>query len=259
MPELTKHEPGSFSWIELATTDTAGGKAFYTALFGWTFVDTPAGPDMVYTRFQLRGKDVAALYPQPKEQRDQGVPPNWGSYVSVESADGTAAKARELGGRVLLEPFDVFDYGRMAVVEDPTGAIFSIWEARTHIGVQVLGEPNSLCWNELYTRDTAAALKFYSALFAWRPKTDAGGYTEWLISDRAVGGMIQIAPEWGPMPPNWTPYFLVEDCDATAQRALQLGGRQLVPARDIENVGRFTMIQDPQGACFAIIKLTQRE
>ena len=99
MSEFTKHEPGSFSWVELATTDPASAKAFYSSLFGWTFVDTPAGPDMIYTRLQLRGKDVAALYPQQKEQREHGVPPNWMSYVTVESADRVAAKAGSWAAR----------------------------------------------------------------------------------------------------------------------------------------------------------------
>jgi predicted enzyme related to lactoylglutathione lyase len=255
MPEITKHEPGSFSWVELATTDTAGAKAFYASLFGWTFVDSPAGPDMVYTRFQLRGKDVGAAYPQQKEQRDHGVPPNWMSYVTVDEADATAARAKELGGTLLMGPFDVMDYGRMAVVQDPTGAVHSVWEPRTHIGIELRDEPNALCWNELYTRDTARAATFYSGLFGWRAKTDPGGYTEWHVGDRAVGGMIAIDPQWGPVPPHWLPYFMVGDCDVSVARAMGLGGRTMMPPRDIPKVGRFAVLADPQGAAFAIIKL----
>src|SRR5574341_980042 len=203
MTEFTRHEPGSFSWVELATTDAAAAKAFYAWLFGWTFVDTPAGPDMVYTRLQLRGKDVGALYPQQKEQREHGIPPNWMSYVTVESADAAAGKARELGGKILMEPFDVMEHGRMAIVQDPTGAVLALWQPRQHIGVQVRDEPDSLCWNELYTKDTAKATAFYTGLFGWQARTDAGRYTEWLRGGTAVGGMIAIAPEWGPMPPHW--------------------------------------------------------
>jgi predicted enzyme related to lactoylglutathione lyase len=255
MPEFSRHEPGSFSWVELATTDTAAAKAFYTSLFGWTFVDTPAGPDMVYTRFQMRGQDVAAAYPQPKEQRDQGVPPNWMSYVTVASADASAAQAKKLGGTPLMEPFDVMQHGRMTVVQDPTGAVLSLWEPRQHIGVQVRDEPNTLCWNELYTRDTTRAEAFYIGLFGWRPKRDPGGYTEWHRGEAAVGGMLAIEPEWGDVPPHWLPYFMVSDCDATLGRAVELGGRALSPARDVEKVGRFAMVRDPQGAAFSIIKL----
>ena len=256
MPETSRHEPGSFSWVELATTDTAAAKKFYGALFGWTFVDTPAGPDMVYTRFQVGEKDVAAAYPQQKEQRDHGVPPNWMSYVTVERADAAAAKARELGGTLMMEPFDVMEHGRMAVLQDPAGAVLSLWEPRKHIGVQVRDEPNTLCWNELYTRDTARASAFYTGLFGWKAKTDPGGYTEWHRADgAAVGGMIAIDPQWGPVPPHWLPYFMVNDCDASLGRATELGGRTVMPPRDIPKVGRFAMVADPQGAAFAIITL----
>jgi predicted enzyme related to lactoylglutathione lyase len=255
MSEFTKHEPGSFSWVELATTDAGAAKAFYSSLFGWSFVDTPAGPDMIYTRLQLRAKDVAALYPQQKEQRERGVPPNWMSYVTVESADGVAARVKELGGNVLMEPFDVMELGRMAIVQDPTAAILSLWQPRQHVGVQIRDEPNSLCWNELYTRDTAVAARFYTHLFGWKSKTDPGGYTEWHRGPAAVGGMIAIAPEWGGMPPHWLPYFSVSDCDATVTRSSGTGGRTLMPAREIPQVGRFAILQDPQGASFAVIKL----
>jgi predicted enzyme related to lactoylglutathione lyase len=255
MSEITRHEPGSFCWVELATTDAAGAKAFYNSLFDWSFVDTPMGPDAAYTRCQLRGRDVAALYPQDKAQRDQGVPPNWGTYVATASADASAAKARELGATVLLGPFDVMSHGRMAMVQDAQGAVFSLWEAREHTGVQLRDETGSLCWNELYTRDTEAAGKFYTALFGWRSKSDAGGYTEWETAQGPQGGMIAIDPSWGPVPPHWLPYFLVTDCDATTRTAQDRGGRAMMPPRDIPNVGRFAMLTDPQGATFAVIKM----
>jgi predicted enzyme related to lactoylglutathione lyase len=255
MPEFTRHEAGSFSWVELATTDTAAAKAFYGSLFGWTSVDTPAGPDMVYTRLQLRGMDVGALYPQPAEQRAHGAPPSWTSYVTVESADQSAARARELGATVAVEPFDVMQHGRMAVVCDPAGAFLALWEPREHKGVQIRDEPNTLCWNELYTKDTAAAARFYTGLFGWTPRTDAGGYTEWLRGSVAVGGMIAIAPEWGKVPPHWLPYFSVDDCDGIVARAEGLGGRPTMPARDVAHVGRFALLRDPQGASFAVIRL----
>ena len=254
--DVTRHEPGSFSWVELATTDAAAAKQFYGGLFGWTHVDSPAGPDMVYTRFQLRGKDVAACYPQDKQQRERGIPPNWMSYVTVAKADATAAEAKKLGGTPMMEPFDVMEHGRMAVIQDPTGAVFSIWEPRQHIGVQVRDEPDTLCWNELYTRDTAKATAFYTALFGWRAKTDPGGYTEWHRADgAAVGGMIALDPQWGPMPPHWLPYFMVADCDASLKKATEAGARTLASPRDIPKVGRFALVADPQGAAFAIIKL----
>jgi predicted enzyme related to lactoylglutathione lyase len=254
MAEFTRHEPGSFSWVELGTRDAAAAKAFYTSLFGWAFVDTPAGPNRIYTRLQLQGKDVGALYEQDEEQQAHGMPPNWMSYVTVASADQAAAKVKELGGKLMAEPFDVSTYGRMAIFQDPTGAMLAVWEPRQHIGVQIRDEPASLCWNELATRDPGAAAKFYTALFGWRTKGDpAGPYTEWYRGNVAIGGMMPMDPAWGQVPPHWTPYFQVGDCDGSARSAESLGARLLVPPQDIPNVGRFSMIQDPQGATFAIV------
>lgn len=250
-----EHAPGSFCWIELATTDGPGAKKFYTDLFGWEANDTPIGPDMVYTIYRINGKDVAASYQKAGEMKQ--VPTHWACYVAVTSADETAAKAKSLGGTVVQEPFDVMDHGRMAVIADPTGAHFCIWQPKQHKGVGIKGETNSLCWNELLTNDTEKAKDFYTKLFGWKTKTDSGAmpYTEWINGEEHIGGMMQIQPDMGPMPPNWGLYFAVDDCDAMVQKAISLGARQYVPPTDIENVGRFAVLADPQGAVFDIIKL----
>src|SRR6266849_10419934 len=251
-----QHAPGSFCWIELATTDGPGAKKFYSELFGWTTHDSPVGPDMVYTILRLDGKDVCALYQKGEMMKD--VPTHWASYVSVTSADEIAAKAKALGGTVVKEPFDVFDAGRMAVITDTTGATFCIWQPNKHSGVGVKGQPNSLTWNELLTTDTAKASDFYTKLFGWIDKTHGDGvrYTEFMNGDTHAGGMMQIQPHMGPIPPHWGIYFAVDDCDAKFQKATSLGAKPIVPPMDIEKVGRFATIQDPQGAVFSIIKLT---
>ena len=175
----------------------------------------------------------------------------------VANADEVSAKAKALGGTVVKEPFDVMDVGRMAVIIDPTGAAFCIWQPGTHTGFGVKGEPNSLSWNELLTTDTTRAIDFYTKLFGWTADTHGGAmpYTEWKNGDEHAGGMMQIQPHMGPMPPNWGIYFAVDDCDATFQKATSLGAQACVPPIDIENVGRFATISDPQGAVFSIIKL----
>jgi hypothetical protein len=255
MSAVTKHEPGTFCWAELATRDQEGAKKFYTGLFGWAAEDTPVGPDQTYTRLRLSGKDVGALYAMGPQE--EGVPPHWNSHVSVENADEAAKKAKELGGTVLAEPFDVFDYGRMAVLQDPVGAVFCVWQPRRHIGAGIVNEPGAFCWNECDTTDTEGAERFYTALFGWTAKTDAGSppYTEFHRAGRPVGGMMEIQKEWGAVPPNWMVYFAVADCDVSAAKAKELGGRDIVPSTDIPNVGRFTVLSDPQGAVFAIIRL----
>src|SRR5438552_5509696 len=139
MTVLTQHAPGTFCWPELLTTDQNAAKKFYTSQFGWKTNDIPLGPDAVYTIFQKNGKDLAALWKlSPDQTKKMGMPPNWNPYVAVTSADQSAAKAKQLGGTVLVEPMDVMDKGRMAAIKDPTGAAFSIWQAKSSIGASVL-------------------------------------------------------------------------------------------------------------------------
>jgi len=252
MPEFSRHEPGSFCWAELATTDDANAKKFYTTLFGWGFEDSPAGPDMIYTTLKKKGKSIGALYKLGPEQK--GVPPHWNTYVSVASADDSAKKAKDLGGKLLMEPFDVMDVGRMAIVQDPQGAMFSLWQAKKHIGAEVVNEPGALCWAELDTTDTESAERFYTGLFGWGAKVSEA-YTEWQQGGVSIGGMMKIPKEWGPVPPNWLVYFAVADCDATAKRTGELGGGTIVPPTDIPGMGRFSVLRDPQCAVFAIYKL----
>ncbi|MBI1874300.1 MAG: VOC family protein [Acidobacteria bacterium] len=256
MAEVSSHAPGSFCWPELATSNQEAAKKFYAGIFGWEAHDQPI-PGGTYTIMWLAGRDVGACY--TLGPHEQGIPPHWNSYVAVVSADETAKKAADLGGTVLAQPFDVFESGRMAILRDPTGAVFCVWQAKKHAGITRIDEPGALCWTELATTDTKKAGTFYEQLFGWRLKVgDASPmqYTEFINRGKPIAGMMQIQPEWGPAPPNWMPYFAVADCDATAKRATDLGGSLRVPPSDIPNVGRFSVIRDPQGAVFAIVKLT---
>jgi predicted enzyme related to lactoylglutathione lyase len=257
MPDMTRYEPGSFCWPELATTDPEAAKRFYGELFGWKANDMPMGDGSAYTMLELRGQQAGALYPMQQAQRDSGVPPNWMPYVSVANADETARRAKELGGTVLMEPFDVFDFGRMAALQDPTGATFSIWQPKTHIGARVYGEPGAFCWNELDTKNTGKALDFYTKLFGWKANPSKE-YTEFTAPGASypMGGMMEIPEDWGKVPPNWLTYFAVDDADGAVAKAQKLGGKTIVPPTDIPNTGRFAILQDPQGATFAVIKLT---
>jgi predicted enzyme related to lactoylglutathione lyase len=260
MTRVTHHEPGSFSWAELATSDPRGAKEFYGSLFGWIPVDNPMGPgpDDVYTRMQLEGSDVAALYKMIPEQASQGVPPNWLCYVTVSHADDAAKRAKALGGTVIAEPFDVMSYGRMALFQDPAGATFAVWQPGTHIGAQRVNEPGALSWCELSTREPETAGRFYSGLFGWGLKPSADlSYTEFLLGTAAIGGMYALGPGAADVPPSWMAYFQTLDCDATAARAKSLMAEVLVEPRDIPGVGRFAVIQDPQGAALSVIQLAR--
>jgi len=259
MQETPDYAPGTFCWFELGTTDGEAAKKFYTALFDWSFEDHSMGPAGVYTMLRQDGKDVGALYQMPSEMTDHGVPTHWMSYVLVDSADESAAKAKELGATLMKEPFDVMDVGRMAVVEDPTGAMFALWEAKAHTGASVVNVPNSVCWNELATPDTQKAGDFYTGLFGWGKKVQEMGpgmtYTSFMNGERPAGGMYTPPPEMGEMPPNWLVYFAVNDTDAMVAKAAGLGATTCAPPMDIPGIGRFAILQDPQGGAFAIIKL----
>jgi uncharacterized protein len=262
MTDFDKHAAGTFVWPELATTDQKAGVAFYSTLFGWGLNEQPMSPGDVYSMFTVRGREVAAAYTMRPEERQHGMPPHWNSYVSVDNVDETARRAPELGGKIIAPPFDVMDAGRMAVLQDPTGAIFQVWQAKRHIGAKVLGEPGALAWTELSTRDTKAAAKFYMELLGWSAKVGGDGvnaYTEFTPKGASypTAGMMDLAmlgERGANIPPNWMPYFQVTDVDATANKAKELGGNLYVPPSDIPNVGRFSVIADPQGAVFAIYK-----
>ena len=249
MPTVISNAPGSFCWIELATSDAPAARTFYTRLFDWTVNEIPMGEHGDYYIFQKGGHDVAAMYHDTR-----GIPPNWLSYVAVADADASAAQAKSLGATVIADPFDVFESGRMAVLTDPQGAAFALWQPKSHQGVGVRDEPNALCWNELQARDVDAARNFYTALFQWRAKESAE-YTEWHLAENAVGGMMlsEAPPE---VPSFWMPYFAVHDCEESVAQAGSGGGSVIVAPADIPNVGRFAVLADPQGAVFAVIRLS---
>lgn len=260
MTTMTKHAPGTFSWVELGTTNQDGAKKFYASLFGWTFKDFPMGPDAgVYTIFQNNGQDCAALYTLMPDMQKQGIPPNWGAYISVTSADDTAKKASSLGGKVMMEPFDVMGtLGRMAVIQDPTGAVFSVWQAKDHAGAGVLDEPGALCWAELLTNDTAKAEQFYTQLIGWKSEKapmDNVDYTLFKRADGAnAGGLFKLTAEMKGVPPNWTIYFQTSDIQATVDKVKGQGGQVMMPPTPIPHVGQFAMVQDPQGAVFGLLQ-----
>ena len=261
MPRIAHHPPGAFCWIELATTDQNAAKSFYGSLFGWSVKDFPMDPDNFYSMFQLEGSDAAAAYTLRAEQRAQGVPPHWMLYVAVQSADDAASRAAELGGTVLAPAFDVFDVGRMAVLQDPTGATFSVWQPTQHTGIGIAGVDGTLCWADLSTPDQARAGEFYSRLLGWTiGKEDEGGHGYFHIKngEEFIGGIPPAKHRDPKSPPHWLAYFTVSDCDAAAARAKELGARFYVAPTTFEDVGRFAVLADPQGAVFAIFQASRR-
>jgi len=260
MPPLDSLAPGSFCWMELATVDQEAAKRFYTSLFGWSLVDTPIGEGEVYTMFKLGGREVGAAYTLNQAMREQGVPPYWALYVSSENADDAVQASLDAGGRVVTGPFDVSDYGRMAVVQDPAGASISIWEPQRHQGFGISGEPGTLCWADLSTPDQEAAATFYNAVFGWSFELgqNDGGYLHIKNGDEMIGGVPSAEQRAPGAPPHWLIYILVADCDQSAAKAKELGARLYLEPMSMENVGRMAVVADPQGAVFALFQPAPR-
>ena len=277
MPERNGYLPGVPCWIDTSQPDPDAAVAFYSGLFGWEFEDVmPAGSDGKYFIARLRGLDVAAVGSIP-----EGAPPMamWNTYIWVESADETASKVRDAGGSVAMEPFDVMDAGRMAVFMDPEGAAFCVWEAKEHKGAQIVNEQGSLNFNGLNTRNVDGAKRFYNSVFGWQTIALGGdaqmwtlpGYGDYLERDNpdlrkqmaqagAPGGFEDVVAAINPIPddqpdtpPHWSVTFAVDDADATASKASELGGTVIVPPFDAPWV-RMTVISDPQGATFVASK-----
>lgn len=254
MHVVTSYPDGIFSWVDLTTTDAEGAKSFYTELFGWQAKDMETGTGTVYTMFQIEGKNVAGAGEMEAEMQAQGMPPIWTSYVKHDDVDAVVAKVPEAGGTVVMPSMDVMEEGRMAMVQDPTGATFGIWQPRNHTGAQLVNMPNTLVWNELQTRDGEAARAFYSAVFGWTGDEDENGYVVFIQDGRRHAGMLLMDETWGDVPPNWAVYFMVEDVEATAARAKDLGGNVLVPPTPAGELGKFSVVQDPQGGIFTVMQ-----
>jgi uncharacterized protein len=252
MAERTSYTPGTFSWTDLATTDQEGAKQFYGALFGWEADDQPVGDGMTYSMMNIAGKPVAAIATQPQQQRDAGVPPAWQSYVTVESADAAADKAKVLGASVHAPPFDVMDVGRMAVIQDPQGGFFMVWEPKLHIGASIVNAAGALSWNELATVDLDGSAGFYRELFDWNVEPiEAMGMPYNVITTAAGTSNGGMRPAQESEPTYWLVYFGTDDIDASLAKSTELGGTTLMGPMDI-GMGKIGVIQDPQGAVFAL-------
>jgi uncharacterized protein len=253
MGERTNYTPGTFSWADLNTTDQAAAKTFYAELFGWSFQDVPAGEGVVYSMAHVDGKPVGAISLQPEQQREAGAPPMWNSYITVESADHAVDRARNLGANVHAPAFDVFDAGRMAVIQDPQGAFFEVWEPREHIGAGLVNGPGLLCWNELATPDMDGSASFYTEMFGWKTQPFADSPMPYLIvqtSDGRGNGGIRPASEQEPT--YWLVYFGIDDAHAAVGKVGELGGNTLVEPTDIGGGNQVAVYQDPQGAVFGL-------
>lgn len=261
MAIVDKHPPGSFCWIELVTTDQDAAKKFYNQLFGWAITDSPLGPDDFYTIFKIHSRHAAAAYTMRKDQRAQGVPAHWMLYIAVENADQAVAKAAKTGGVVISPAYEVGDAGRMAVLQDPTGAVFSIWQSKKSSGLGINGVDGALCWADLTTPGPDLAAKFYSNLFGWQfvpGEKDHSGYMHIKNGEDFIGGMPPARLYSGKVPAHWLIYFGMNDVKASAARAKQLGASIHIGPETKDRVGTLAVLADPQDAVFAIFKSARK-
>ncbi|HVD39804.1 MAG TPA: VOC family protein [Solirubrobacterales bacterium] len=258
MSERTNYVPGTPCWVDLATPDIEAAERFYGELFGWEIPELPDSAEMGgYRRAKLDGRDVAGVMPLMQE----GQPPAWSTYVSVDDAEAIGRAVQENGGTMIAEPMEVSNYGRLALFTDPEGAFFGIWEPADFAGAELVNEPGAFSWNELGTRDPSAAKAFYAAIFGWgfrdNDMGEMGTYIEWLNGEDSIGGMLDIRGRLpDEIPAHWLVYFVVEDTDATIETVKSASGNVPFGPVDIP-AGRFAVAADPWGAAFAVIQLSE--
>lgn len=252
MGKRESYEPGTFSWLDLSTSDAGGAKAFYGELFGWEFEDSDIPGGGVYTMCHVQGDVVAAIMQQDEQ------PGHWNNYVTVVSADESTAKAKQLGATVYEEPFDVMEAGRMAVLADPDGAVLCVWEPREHVGAARVNDVGCLGWNELQTRDPKTTANFYSRLFGWTTEPiEQDGATVYMTiknsAGRMNGGIMPVMEDRGEAPSYWLPYFIVTSCAEAVDSIEELGGKVLAGPME-PGEGIIAVASDPQGAIFAVFE-----
>lgn len=247
MGERASYAPGSFCWADLSTPDAGAAKAFYRPLLGWEYESVPAGID--YTMATVDGRVVAGLY----EPESPG-PPTWLSYVAVSDVEASAARVGELGGSVAAGPVEIGPPGSMAVVADPQGAHFALWQAGRRPGAALVNDPGAMTLNQLNTPDPEAAQDFYAALFGWSFERQASERPYWgLFNDGTLnGGLMGLEPEGG-APPHWLVYFTSTDADGAVEVIGETGGTVVVPPFDVGE-GRIVVALDPAGAAFGLFE-----
>jgi predicted enzyme related to lactoylglutathione lyase len=270
MSERDGYEAGVPCWVAAVYPDPEKAVGFYTELFGWEARETmPPDSPGKYFICTLRDRDVAAI----SSERGGGTPsvPAWGTYIWVESADDTVAKVTEAGGSVVMEPFDLLDAARMAVVADPAGAVLGVWQPGEHRGAQLVNEPGAWSMSQLNTRDPEGAKVFYGAVFGWETDTFdlgegeitlwrlpgyVGGEPEQPVSREVVGVMVPMSGDRSPedVSAHWSVDFWVDDVDAAADKAAELGGEVQMSPFDT-SVGRTAVLADPQDAVFSVSKV----
>lgn len=257
MKEFTSHKPGTFCWVELATTETDKAKAFYKEMFGWDYIDIPIGGNAFYTLCTLNDKSVAALYKLFPEQVEMNIAPHWLPYVASNDVFYLTKLVKENKGKVITEPCNSMDEGIAAVIQDLEGAYLGVWQAKNHIGASYKNVHGTISWMEHASRDNKKAIQFYEKIFNWSSKTEQMGdsnYTTFFIENEVCAGLYIMPPQLDGVPSHWLPYFSTLNIDKSLETADKYKGDILMSKMFIQGVGYFSVIRDAQGAVFGLIQ-----
>lgn len=256
---MEKRKAGDFCWAELGSPNIDASKKFYNEIFQWKYSEN-ATPYGSYAMFKVGDEDLGGAYEISPEMQSQGMPAVWSSYILVDDVDKMTEKAKQLGAKILREPMEVMESGKMSVFADPTGAVISLWQAKNKESKAAdKNKPGVPSWYELMTTDAKKAGDFYSKLFGWSAEKAPVGsgameYTTFTNGGKPMAGMMEIQKEMGPIPPHWGIYFTVSDLDKTLEKAKKMGANVLYDPMKVDEVGRFTAMKDPQGVVFSVIQ-----
>ena len=242
-------------WADLASSDAAGARDFYSKVFGWKIEVDPDPQYGGYGMARIGGKDIAGIGPKQMDE----APSAWTVYIGSANAADTAKKAEAAGGKVIVPPMEVGPQGVMTIIADPSGAMFGVWQAKNMSGAQAIGEPNTYGWAELNSRGVDKAKPFYKKLFGWGEKNmdmpQGGQYTEFQVGGESIAGgmeMNEMVP--AEVPSYWLVYFTVPDVDKSHKTATEAGAQSMMEPQDFPG-GRFSILTDPQGASFGLLKM----
>lgn len=256
----TRYDNGVFNWVDLMTSEPEAAKIFYGQLFGWTFDDRPTDMGTVYSMAMKGDRAVAALFEMAEDLKQHNMPPQWQSYINVADVDTSVQRWQDQGGTIVTPPFDIMAAGRMAVVQDPTGAIVSLWQPKDHIGAELVNEINTFCWAELQTRGSDAAGEFYKAIFDWEIEVDEKPpyYLMGKVNGKLNCGIFDMDRVGLPatISVKWAVYFNVDNLD-TSMDIVKANGGTVMMDPVIIDPGRFTTIVDPQGGILTIMEVNE--
>ena len=251
-----EHPNGTPAWIDLITTDRPAAQAFYGAVFDWTFEEQIVDNAVVYVIARHNQREVAGIAARTAQETAVGIPSAWNLFFATDDIAKTCAHAISLGATLHTAPFGNPAVGKLAVLADPTGALFCLWQGNAHLGMTTMDMANTFTWCECLTRDPHRATTFYEDLFGWKTEVSRESDLEYALCRRdgqTIAGIMEMPAGLEGVPANWMVYFATPNCEATLERIEEHGGSRLAEPMEV-GTGRFAVAADPDEAVFGIIE-----